>query len=137
MLAVELFVSDGRLLVNELAPRPHNSGHWTLDAAVDEPVRAAGAGGVRRWRSGRPTLTAPAVAMVNLLGDRWADGEPDWAAALADPAARLHLYGKRERPPRPQDGPPHGARPTPDAAAGAVVGPARASHADADELPIA
>ena len=47
VLAVELFVSDGRLLVNELAPRPHNSGHWTLDARAHQPVRAAGASGVR------------------------------------------------------------------------------------------
>jgi 5-(carboxyamino)imidazole ribonucleotide synthase len=98
VLAVELFVSDGALLVNELAPRPHNSGHWTLDAAPTsqfaQQVRA-----VCGVALGPTALTAGAVAMVNLLGDRWAGGPPDWAAALADPGARLHLYGKAE--PRP------------------------------------
>ena len=99
VLAVELFVSDGALLVNELAPRPHNSGHWTLDAAVTsqfaQQVRA-----VCGLALGRPDVTGGgAVAMVNLLGDVWADGAPDWQAALADPDARLHLYGKAE--PRP------------------------------------
>lgn len=98
LLAVELFVSDGRLLVNELAPRPHNSGHWTLDAAVtsqfEQQVRAACG-----LALGAAESTAPAVAMVNLLGDRWAAGEPSWHVALADPAARLHLYGKAEARP--------------------------------------
>ena len=93
VLAVELFVSDGRLLVNELAPRPHNSGHWTLDAAVtsqfEQQVRA-----VCGLALGPPDLTRSTVAMVNLLGDLWSGGEPAWAGALADPAARLHLYGK-------------------------------------------
>jgi 5-(carboxyamino)imidazole ribonucleotide synthase len=93
VLAVEMFVVGGRLLVNELAPRPHNSGHWTLDAArtsqFEQQVRAVCGLGL-----GDPSLTAPAVAMVNLLGDLWADGEPDWSAALADPHTSLHLYGK-------------------------------------------
>jgi 5-(carboxyamino)imidazole ribonucleotide synthase len=93
VLAVELFVSGGRLIVNELAPRPHNSGHWTLDAAAvsqfDQQVRA-----VCGCALGASTMTAPAAAMVNLLGDLWADGDPDWSVALGDPAARLHLYGK-------------------------------------------
>jgi 5-(carboxyamino)imidazole ribonucleotide synthase len=94
VLAVELFVSDGRLLVNELAPRPHNSGHWTLDAAAtsqfEEQVRA-----VCGLALG-PTdvVGGGAVAMVNLLGDLWADGEPDWTVALAQPDVHLHLYGK-------------------------------------------
>jgi 5-(carboxyamino)imidazole ribonucleotide synthase len=98
VLAVELFVVDGDLLVNELAPRPHNSGHWTLDAArtsqFEQQVRVACGLGL-----GDTTRTAPAVAMVNLLGDLWDDGEPDWAAAMADPGAHLHLYGKST--PRP------------------------------------
>lgn len=98
VLAVELFVSDGELLVNELAPRPHNSGHWTLDAAATsqfaQQIRA-----VCGLALGSPAMTSPAAAMVNLLGDLWAAGEPDWARALDDPAARLHLYGKRD--PRP------------------------------------
>jgi 5-(carboxyamino)imidazole ribonucleotide synthase len=93
VLAVEMFIVDGQLLVNELAPRPHNSGHWTLDAArtsqFEQQVRAVCGLGL-----GDPSMTAPGVAMVNLLGDLWADGEPDWSVALADPAASLHLYGK-------------------------------------------
>ena len=98
VLAVEMFIVDGQLLVNELAPRPHNSGHWTLDAArtnqFEQQVRAVCGVGL-----GDPSMTAPAVAMVNLLGDLWTAGEPDWSVALADPAASLHLYGKTT--PRP------------------------------------
>ncbi len=98
VLAVEMFVSNGRLLVNELAPRPHNSGHWTLDAAMvsqfDQQIRAVCGAAL-----GATTMTTPAAAMVNLLGDRWSRGEPDWSKVLADPAARLHLYGKSA--PRP------------------------------------
>lgn len=94
VLAVELFVSGGELLVNELAPRPHNSGHWTLDAAaVDQFANQIRA--ITGSALGPTGLTAPAVAMANLLGDLWpADGEPDWSPVLADPDARLHLYGK-------------------------------------------
>jgi 5-(carboxyamino)imidazole ribonucleotide synthase len=98
VLAVEMFVVGGRLVVNELAPRPHNSGHWTLDAAAtsqfEQQVRA-----VCGLPLGNPSLIAGGAAMVNLLGDEWAGGDPDWAAALSDPAAHLHLYGKTE--PRP------------------------------------
>ncbi|MEY2400976.1 MAG: 5-(carboxyamino)imidazole ribonucleotide synthase [Ilumatobacteraceae bacterium] len=93
VLAVEMFVVGGMLLVNELAPRPHNSGHWTLDASrtsqFEQQVRAACG-----LDLGDPSLTAPAAAMVNLLGDLWADGEPDWSAVFSDPGASLHLYGK-------------------------------------------
>ena len=93
VLAVEMFIVDGQLLVNELAPRPHNSGHWTLDAArtnqFEQQVRAVCGVGL-----GDPSVTVPAVAMVNLLGDLWNDGEPDWSGVLAEPAASLHLYGK-------------------------------------------
>ena len=99
VLAVELFVSDGRLLVNELAPRPHNSGHWTLDASAtsqfEQQVRA-----VCGLALGPTELVGgTTVAMANLLGDRWAAGTPAWEMALADPAAHLHLYGKREARP--------------------------------------
>ena len=98
VLAVEMFVVGGRLLVNELAPRPHTSGHWTLDAAAtsqfEQQVRA-----VCGLPLGDPSLTSGGAAMVNLLGDEWAGGDPDWAAALARPGAHLHLYGKAE--PRP------------------------------------
>jgi 5-(carboxyamino)imidazole ribonucleotide synthase len=93
VLAVELFVVDGELLVNELAPRPHNSGHWTLDACVtsqfEQQVRAVCGLGL-----GKTAMTAPSIAMVNLLGDLWANGDPDWSAVFDDPDAKLHLYGK-------------------------------------------
>ncbi len=98
VLAVELFVVGGELLVNELAPRPHNSGHWTLDASVtsqyEQQVRAVCGLGL-----GSTAMTAPAIAMVNLLGDLWEGGDPDWSAVLADPHAKLHLYGKSEARP--------------------------------------
>jgi 5-(carboxyamino)imidazole ribonucleotide synthase len=91
LLAVEMFVTrDGRLLVNELAPRPHNSGHWTIDACAvsqfEQLVRA-----VCGVPLGDPARFADAV-MDNLLG---ADVER-WRAILAEPGARLHLYGKGE-----------------------------------------
>lgn len=98
VLAVELFVVDGELLVNELAPRPHNSGHWTLDACVtsqfEQQVRAVCGLGL-----GSTAMTAASVAMVNLLGDLWSGGSPDWSVVLADPHAKLHLYGKSEARP--------------------------------------
>ncbi len=98
VLAVEMFVVDGELLVNELAPRPHNSGHWTLDAAAtsqfEQQVRA-----VCGLPLGDPSLVASGAAMVNLLGDEWAGGDPDWTKALAGGGSHLHLYGKAE--PRP------------------------------------
>ena len=98
VLAVELFVVGGELVVNELAPRPHNSGHWTLDASVtsqyEQQVRAVCGLGL-----GSTAMTAPAIAMVNLLGDLWEGGDPDWTGVLADPNAKLHLYGKREARP--------------------------------------
>ena len=99
VLAVELFLSGGRLLVDELAPRPRNSGHWTLDAAhtsqFAQQIRA-----ITGTALGGTSMTAPAAAMVNLLGDLWLTSggdevvEPCWSDALADPAGRLHLYGK-------------------------------------------
>ena len=105
VLAVEVFVSDGRVLVNELAPRPHNSGHWTLDAApvsqFDQQVRAICGSAL-----GPTTPTVPAAAMVNLLGDLWAEGEPNWAVALADPAARLAPLRQGGASTGSQDGPP-------------------------------
>jgi 5-(carboxyamino)imidazole ribonucleotide synthase len=95
VLAVEFFVSDNRLFVNELAPRPHNSGHWTLDAArtsqFEQQVRA-----LVGEPLGDPSMTCSAVAMVNLLGDRWANGEPLFALADTDSCAHLHLYGKKD-----------------------------------------
>jgi 5-(carboxyamino)imidazole ribonucleotide synthase len=94
VLAVELFVTPDGVLVNELAPRPHNSGHWTLDYSVtsqfEQQVRA-----ICGLPLGDPALTVDAAAMINVLGDAWAGGEPDWQAVLAHPSApKLHLYGK-------------------------------------------
>jgi 5-(carboxyamino)imidazole ribonucleotide synthase len=93
VLCIEFFVGrDGRLLINELAPRPHNSGHLTFDACrtsqFEEQVRA-----ICGLPLGSTDLLQPA-AMANLLGDLWEDGEPQWAAALAHPDIKLHLYGK-------------------------------------------
>jgi 5-(carboxyamino)imidazole ribonucleotide synthase len=98
VLGVEFFVSEGRLLVNEIAPRPHNSGHYTLDACrtnqFEQQVRALcglplGDGGAHS-----------AAVMVNLLGDLWFPApeaparEPEWAVLLAEPRLKLHIYGK-------------------------------------------
>jgi 5-(carboxyamino)imidazole ribonucleotide synthase len=98
VLAVEMFLTrDGRLLVNELAPRPHNSGHLTFDACVtsqfEQQLRA-----ICGLPLGSPELLRPA-AMANLLGDLWAGGEPDWEAACRFPDVKLHLYGKAEARP--------------------------------------
>jgi 5-(carboxyamino)imidazole ribonucleotide synthase len=98
LLCVEMFMAqDGRLLVNELAPRPHNSGHQTFDAAVtsqfEQLVRA-----ICNLPLGSTELYRPA-AIANLLGDLWEGGEPNWAKALELPEVKLHLYGKTE--PRP------------------------------------
>ena len=98
VLCVEFFVThDESLLINELAPRPHNSGHLTVDACVtsqfEQQLRA-----VCGLPLGSTDMHRPA-AMANLLGDLWASGEPDWQAALAFPDVKLHLYGKLD--PRP------------------------------------
>jgi 5-(carboxyamino)imidazole ribonucleotide synthase len=100
LLALELFVVGDRLLVNEIAARPHNSGHWTIEGAVtsqfEQHLRA-----ILDWPLGAPDLAAPAVATVNLLGA--ADGRDPRSGltlALTDPAVRVHLYGKSPRPGR-------------------------------------
>jgi 5-(carboxyamino)imidazole ribonucleotide synthase len=95
LLTVEMFVtSGGRILVNELAPRTHNSGHLTLDACVtsqfEQQLRA-----VCGLPLGSTELRRPA-AMANLLGHLWNEGAPRWDAALQDPDVKLHLYGKAE-----------------------------------------
>jgi 5-(carboxyamino)imidazole ribonucleotide synthase len=95
VLTVEFFLTaSGRLMINELAPRPHNSGHLTIEAGLssqfEQQVRA-----LCGLPLGATDLVMPA-AMVNLLGDLWSDGPPDWDCALAsDPGVKLHLYGKR------------------------------------------
>jgi len=95
VLCVEFFLTDAdELLINELAPRPHNSGHLTIDACMtsqfEQQVRA-----ICGLPPGSVELLRPA-AMANLLGDVWQHGEPDWAAACALPGVHLHLYGKAE-----------------------------------------
>ncbi len=81
-----------RLLINEIAPRPHNSGHWTIEGAVTSQFEQQ-ARSVCGLPLGSAEQLRPAV-MVNLLGDLWAQDEPNWAALLAFPSAKLHLYGK-------------------------------------------
>ncbi len=98
VMGVEMFVTKGGLLsINEIAPRPHNSGHYTLDAATtdqfEQQVRA-----LVGLPLGDPRLLSP-VCMVNLLGDLWRAGPPPWHRALSLPGVTLHLYGKRT--PRP------------------------------------
>ena len=93
VLCVEFFLTrDGKLLVNELAPRPHNSGHLTFDACVtsqfEQQLRAVCGLPLGSAEQYRP------AAMANLLGDLWQGGEPNWAAACAFPGVKLHLYGK-------------------------------------------
>jgi len=98
VMAVEFFISNGQLLVNEIAPRPHNSGHYTLDASVtsqfEQQVRA-----VCGLPLGDTQLLSP-VVMVNLIGDLWQGNKPPtWEALLSHDNAKLHLYGKREARP--------------------------------------
>ncbi|HEY2895331.1 MAG TPA: 5-(carboxyamino)imidazole ribonucleotide synthase [Pirellulales bacterium] len=98
VLCVEFFVTRaGQLLINELAPRPHNSGHLTFDACVtsqfEQQLRA-----ICGLALGSTELLRPA-AMANLLGDLWEAGEPNWEAACRFPGVKLHLYGKEQ--PRP------------------------------------
>jgi len=98
VLAVELFqTSDGELLVNEVAPRPHNSGHITLDACATSQFEQQ----VRMLCELPPGSSDPlsAGAMLNLLSERWEGGDPDWLVPLSRPRAKLHLYGKE--PSRP------------------------------------
>ena len=93
LLAVELFLlPNGELLINELAPRPHNSGHLSFDACItsqfEQQLRAVCGLPLGSTEQFRP------AAMANLLGDLWLAGEPDWQAAIAFSEVKLHLYGK-------------------------------------------
>ncbi|MEZ0247536.1 MAG: 5-(carboxyamino)imidazole ribonucleotide synthase [Methylophilaceae bacterium] len=96
-LGVEFFVCNGSLYINEMAPRPHNSGHYTIDACVtnqfEQQIRA-----LCGLPLGDPRLHSPAV-MVNLLGDIWRDGEPEWGVLFEQLDLKLHLYGKHEARP--------------------------------------
>jgi 5-(carboxyamino)imidazole ribonucleotide synthase len=124
VLCVEFFLTkSGKILINELAPRPHNSGHLTIDACrtsqFEQQLRA-----VCGLPLGATDMFRPA-AMANLLGDIWQKGEPNWAAALAQPGIKLHLYGKLE--PRPGRKMGHLTATSPDAES--LVRRARASLA--------
>jgi 5-(carboxyamino)imidazole ribonucleotide synthase len=117
---VEFFLTGaGRLLVNELAPRPHNSGHFTFDASLtsqfEQQLRA-----VCGLSLGSTELLRPA-AMANLLGDLWQKGEPDWRAALSLPDVKLHLYGKTDARPGRKMGHLTALAPTPEEAARNVL----------------
>ena len=95
VMAVEFFyTTDDRLLINEVAPRPHNSGHYTIDACktsqFEQQVRM-----LCGLPAGSVDLLSP-VVMFNILGDIWSNGEPDWSQLLSNPDVKLHLYGKRE-----------------------------------------
>ena len=119
VLCVEFFLTGkGELLINELAPRPHNSGHLTFDACVtsqfEQQLRA-----VCGLPLGSTELLRPA-AMANLLGDLWQDGEPNWIAAAAFPEVKLHLYGKLSPKPGRKMGHLTAMAETPQAAADLV-----------------
>ncbi|MDC9725641.1 MAG: 5-(carboxyamino)imidazole ribonucleotide synthase [Gammaproteobacteria bacterium] len=97
-MAVEFFISkEGDILANEIAPRPHNSGHFTLDACetsqFEQQVRM-----LCGLPSGNCELTSP-VVMINLLGDVWGSSQPHWDTLLSQPENKLHLYGKKEARP--------------------------------------
>lgn len=132
VLCVELFLTrDGRLLVNELAPRPHNSGHLTFDASVtsqfEQQLRA-----VCGLPLGSTELLRPA-AMANLLGDLWSAGEPDWSRACRSPQVKLHLYGKVEPRPGRKMGHLTALAPTVETAERLVLDARRAVHRTSDE----
>lgn len=98
VLCVEFFVlHDDALLINEIAPRPHNSGHYSIDACItsqfEQQVRT-----LCGLPLGATKQLSPSV-MVNLLGDIWRNGDPDWNIVLRHPSAKLHLYGKTEARP--------------------------------------
>jgi 5-(carboxyamino)imidazole ribonucleotide synthase len=121
LLCIEFFVTrDGQLFVNEIAPRPHNSGHFTFDACrtsqFEQQLRA-----ICGLPLGSPEMLQPAAAMANLLGDLWDDGEPNWSAALAIPDVKLHLYGKSTARPGRKMGHLTALAATPDAARSIVV----------------
>ncbi len=125
LLCVEMFLTKGgSLLINELAPRTHNSGHLTVDACVtsqfEQQLRA-----VCGLPLGSTDLLRPA-AMANLLGELWAGGEPDWAAACAFPDVKLHLYGKAEARPGRKMGHLTALAPSVDAARARVLEARRA-----------
>jgi 5-(carboxyamino)imidazole ribonucleotide synthase len=120
LLAVEMFLQrDDDLLVNELAPRPHNSGHWTIEGCAtsqfEQHVRA-----VCGLPLGSTEILRPS-AMANLLGDLWQGGVPNWASALEVQGVHLHLYGKHHPRRRRKMGHLTALAPTAEAAIAAVM----------------
>jgi 5-(carboxyamino)imidazole ribonucleotide synthase len=120
VLCVELFLThNDELIINELAPRPHNSGHFTFDACVtsqfEQQLRA-----VCGLSLGSTAQLCPS-AMANLLGDEWSGGEPDWAAAAAFPSVKIHLYGKMNARPGRKMGHLTALADTPENAAKMVI----------------
>jgi 5-(carboxyamino)imidazole ribonucleotide synthase len=98
LLCIEFFVSGDDIMINEVAPRPHNSGHVTMEAChtsqFSQHVRA-----ICNLPLGNPGMKVPAAAMINLLGEIWKDGPPDWTKFLQNGDASLHLYGKQSAKP--------------------------------------
>jgi 5-(carboxyamino)imidazole ribonucleotide synthase len=98
VLSIEFFLTgEGELLVNDITPRPHNSGHYTVDASVTSQFEQQ-----VRMMCGLPpgdTQLLTSVVMTNLLGDLWSRGDPDWEPVFHEPQAKLHLYGKQEARP--------------------------------------
>ena len=99
LIAIEFFLNkDGNLIINEMAPRPHNSGHYTIDGCItsqfEQHIRA-----VTDLPFGSSELHS-ATVMINLLGDLWKSGNPDWGALLSNSRVKLHLYDKGESRPR-------------------------------------
>jgi len=125
VLCVEFFVTrDGKLMINELAPRPHNSGHLTFDASLtsqfEQQLRA-----ICGLPLGSTELLRPA-AMANLLGDLWNNGTPDWEAACRIPNVKIHLYGKEQARPGRKMGHLTALADTPQAAVEAALAARRA-----------
>ncbi|MCU0668428.1 MAG: 5-(carboxyamino)imidazole ribonucleotide synthase [Myxococcota bacterium] len=138
VLCVEFFLTRaGSLWINEVAPRPHNSGHWSIDAALtcqfEQQLRA-----VCGLPLGDPSRLR-AAAMANLLGDRWSDGEPDWKAVAAAPNVKVHLYGKAQAKPGRKMGHLTALAAAPEAALADVLAArsrmARSGGATPDALP--
>ena len=97
VLAVEFFCAEDQVLFNEMAPRPHNSGHLTIEghrtSQFEQHIRA-----ICGLKLGSTELLTP-TAMANILGDEWNNGEPNWEAAISDENTKLHLYGKKDPKP--------------------------------------
>lgn len=132
---VEMFLlPDGSLMVNEIAPRPHNSGHLTIEAHATSQFEAQ-VRAVCRLPLGSTARLCGGAAMANLLGDLWEGGTPSWTAALAEPRVRLHLYGKQDARPGRKMGHLTGTAGTPEAAEASVTRARARLHVDVRQEP--